>query len=101
MVKDFGELVFNVGAEDDAGLRRVMSALSNGGLVLVDGGSPESAAGVIAFTETSANKTGLCVYQLAERPASDGTFHATALRLAGERPGEPVNGELSIRTCLP
>jgi hypothetical protein len=54
---------------NDAGLRRVMSASSNGGLVFVDGGSPESAAGVIAFRETSANKTVPCVQQLVEHPA--------------------------------
>ncbi len=99
-VKEFGQQIYNTQFLDDAGVRAVRHELENGGLILVEW-SPENAAGVIAFPETSANKAVLCVERLADRPTDLGGFHATALSLAGERPGEPVSGELSIRTCLP
>jgi hypothetical protein len=54
---------------------------------------------VIAFPETSSNKAVLCVEQLADT-LTRGGFHATTLSLAGERPGEPVSGELTLSVCV-
>jgi hypothetical protein len=61
--------------------------------------SAESSSGVIAFPETSSNKAVLCVEQLADT-LTRGGFHATTLSLAGERPGEPVSGELTLSVCV-
>jgi hypothetical protein len=77
---------------------RATHVMSNGGLTLVER-SAESSAGVIAFPETSGNKAVLCVEEIAG-PLTAGGFHATALSLAGERPGEPVSGELTLSVCV-
>ena len=87
-----------ISSSGSLGADRATHVMSNGGLALVER-SAEGSAGVIAFPETSSNKAVLCVDEIAG-PLTRGGFHATALSLAGERPGEAVSGELTLSLCV-